>query len=304
MLKFLKRAGDGEAREEEQKRRREEEVEESDTSSASSGRLPRSFLSWNANSLVNRCKEEENMRGFCDLVLKLEPDVIALQEVRMVASAPPGSKRGDGRKRDRGSPRDNEKECKEELELVASALRKEPLSNYVVRWSLADWRYAGTALMIRKGIRKPVSFHYNLDLGQEHDENGRVCMAKFVKDDGKELLVVNTYAPNNGWKEESNFAKRREWDTRLLSFVRTCRERGMEVAWVGDMNVAHKDCDVTHPDFFRGDAGQPGFTANEQERFSQVLEEGSLVDAFRLLHSPEEFTSSDDPAWTWRGQRT
>eukprot|EP00960_Hanusia_phi_P025944 745983-Hanusia_phi.AAC.1 len=322
MLKFLKRESGGGDREEKQKKRREEEEQRgededpSPASTLSSGRLPLSFLSWNANSLVNRCKEGSNIKDWLDLVRGLQPDVIALQEVRMVASAPPGSKRGDGRKRDRGSPRDNDKECKEELMLVAEVLNKEPLCDYVVRWSLADWRYAGTALLVRKDVRRPVSFHYNLDLGKEHDENGRVIMAKFAKEDGKELLVVNAYAPNNGWKEESNFAKRREWDAKLLSFVRRCKRDQVELAWLGDLNVAHRDCDVTHPDFFRSqrndrdrsaakpssqDAGQPGFTQNEQERFSRVLEEGGLVDTFRLLHRPEEFESSDDPAWTWRG---
>lgn len=63
---------------------------------------------------------------------------------------------------------------------------------------------------------------------------------------------------------------------------------------LGDLNVSHKDADVSDPKFFRsqrGDnaplpddpdyRGQPGFAKIEKDRFTTILQEGQLVDAYR-----------------------
>lgn len=124
--------------------------------------------------------------------------------------------------------------------------------------------------------------------------------------------LQNTYAPNNGWREES-FQRRREWDALVLRFVQRTRASGQPLVWLGDLNVAHREPDVTHPSFFRvqvdrtapkpgpGDAGQPGFTPNEQARFGQLLVHGGLVDSYRHLHPADTPPPPDQPAWTWRG---
>jgi exonuclease III len=49
------------------------------------------------------------------------------------------------------------------------------------------------------------------------------------------LLLLNTYAPNNGWKEEENsFKRRRKWDKRMLEFV---QQVDKPLIWCGDLNV-------------------------------------------------------------------
>ena len=109
------------------------------------------------------------------------------------------------------------------------------------------------------------------------------------------LNCSTQYAPNNGMTEAS-FARRRQWDADIASFVGTRPERGSKpLIWLGDLNVAAAWNDVgPDPDWFRDqngqtalhadDKGQPGFTANEQSRFAALIDAGGLIDAYRLLY--------------------
>ena len=289
-----------------------------DVGSCESGPVPRSFLSLNVNGLFLRVEQKEGgwMDGVGDLVRRLEPDVIAMQEVKLTAKAPKGAKRGDGAARERDKPHDND--SKNEWQTVKrNMLEKDPWCHYTQRFSCADWRYAGTLTLFKKGLRAPEKLFYNLDLDDgRHDENGRVCIAQYSTG----LRVANFYAPNNGWNEKSNFAARRAWDEKLLGFVRRTHEEQRELVVIGDLNVAHQDADVSHPDWFLAqtekfrkgaagtgetiadnDKGQPGFTRNERLRFSQVLGEGQLVDTWRQLHPEGVGGDMNDANWSWRG---
>ena len=86
-------------------------------------------------------------------------------------------------------------------------------------------------------------------------------------------------------------SRRRIWDDKILAFVKS---HDKPLVWLGDLNVSHRDIDVSDPAFFRkqkGDnaplpadpdyRGQPGFAKIEQTRFSTILSEGGLVDAYR-----------------------
>ena len=285
------------------------------------GPLPRTFLSLNVNGLKTRVAQEDGawLRGIGALVERLEPDVIAMQEAKLTAKAPPGAKRGDDKKRERDQPFDNDKQ-KDWLTVKQQMLSKEPWCRYTPKFSCADWRYAGTLTLFKKGLRAPEKFYFNLELEPgTHDVNGRVCIAEYSTG----LRVVNLYAPNNGWNEKSNFASRRSWDAKLLAFVRRCYDEKKPLVIVGDLNVAHQEQDVSHPEWFRSqtgeragkswtqqpkgedieadDKGQPGFTRNEQTRFTEVLCEGHLIDTWRKLHPQGEGVEIGDPNWTWRG---
>lgn len=49
------------------------------------------------------------------------------------------------------------------------------------------------------------------------------------------VSLLNTYAPNNGWKEEENsFQRRRKWDKKMLEFVQCVNK---PLIWCGDLNV-------------------------------------------------------------------
>uniref|UniRef100_A0A0D3HTB1 Endonuclease/exonuclease/phosphatase domain-containing protein n=1 Tax=Oryza barthii TaxID=65489 RepID=A0A0D3HTB1_9ORYZ len=147
---------------------------------------------------------------------------------------------------------------------------------------------------------------------KQHEPDGRVIIAEF-----ESFLLLNTYAPNNGWKEEENsFQRRRKWDKRMLEFV---QQVDKPLIWCGDLNVSHEEIDVSHPDFFssaklngyippnKEDCGQPGFTLSERRRFGNILSQGKLVDAYRYLHKEKDmdcgFSWSGHPIGKYRGKR-
>ena len=165
MLKYL--TGGGAA---EQKPKTDEEE-----GNCHSGALPCSFLSLNVNGLKTRVEQADGawLTGIGKLVEQLDPDVIGMQEVKLTAKAPAGAKKGDGRPRQRNQPWDNDKQLDWQL-VQKKMLNKEPWCRYMRRFSCADWRYAGTLTLFKKGLRKPEQFFYNLDLEDgRHDDNGR-----------------------------------------------------------------------------------------------------------------------------------
>lgn len=74
-------------------------------------------------------------------------------------------------------------------------------------------------------------------LGTKHEPDGRVIIAEF-----ESLRILNTYVPNNGWKEEeSSFQRRRKWDKKMLEFV--LQNSDKTLIWCGDLNVRYVSLD-------------------------------------------------------------
>ncbi|KAI6682762.1 hypothetical protein NL676_028675 [Syzygium grande] len=265
---------------------------------------PLKFVTWNANSLLLRVKN--NWPEFAKFVSDLDPDVIAIQEVRMPAA---GSK---GAPKNPGELKDDTSSSREEKKILMRALSSPPFGNYRVWWSLGDFKYAGTALLVKKCFQPKVSFLLD-SKASKHEPDGRVILAEF-----ETFRLLNTYSPNNGWKDEENsFQRRRKWDKKLLEFV--VKSSDKPLIWCGDLNVSHEEVDVSHPDFFSAakqngyvppnaeDCGQPGFTLAERKRFGAILKEGKLIDAYRYLHKDKDmecgFSWSGNPIGKYRGKR-
>ncbi|KAL9314041.1 hypothetical protein ACSQ67_019493 [Phaseolus vulgaris] len=262
---------------------------------------PLKFMTWNANSFLLRVKN--NWPNFTNLITTFDPDVIAIQEVRMPAAGAKGASKVQGEIKDDTSAAREEK--KHNLGGVAGIS--------LIVFFRRDSKYAGTALLVKKCF-KPKSVVFNLDkLASKHEPDGRVILAEF-----ETLRLLNTYVPNNGWKEEANsFQRRRKWDKRILEFV--AQNSDKPLIWCGDLNVSHEEIDVSHPEFFstaklngyippnKEDCGQPGFTLAERRRFGTILNEGKLIDAFRFLHKDKDmergFSWSGNPVGRYRGKR-
>ncbi|KAL0535334.1 hypothetical protein IC582_029663 [Cucumis melo] len=274
-------------------------------SSAPDKKEPLKFVTWNANSLLLRVKND--WPEFTKFVTNLDPDAIAIQEVRIPAA---GSK---GASKNQGELKDDTNISREEKQMLMRALSSPPFANYRVWWSLSDSKYAGTALFIKKCFQ-PKKVFFNLDrIASKHEVDGRVILAEF-----ETFRLLNTYSPNNGWKEEEkSFKRRRKWDKRMLEFVIQSSDKPL--IWCGDLNVSHEEIDVSHPDFFsaaklngyippnKEDCGQPGFTLAERNRFNAILKEGKLIDAYRYLHKEKDmergFSWSGHPIGKYRGKR-
>ncbi|XP_056174911.1 DNA-(apurinic or apyrimidinic site) endonuclease isoform X2 [Syzygium oleosum] len=265
---------------------------------------PLKFVTWNANSLLLRVKN--NWPEFAKFVSDLDPDVIAIQEVRMPAA---GSK---GAPKNPGELKDDTSSSREEKKILMRALSSPPFGNYCVWWSLGDFKYAGTALLVKKCFQPKVSFLLD-SKASKHEPDGRVILAEF-----ETFRLLNTYSPNNGWRDEENsFQRRRKWDKKLLEFV--VKSLDKPLIWCGDLNVSHEEVDVSHPDFFSAakqngyvppnaeDCGQPGFTLAERKRFGAIVKEGKLIDAYRYLHKDKDmecgFSWSGNPIGKYRGKR-
>ncbi|KAF7124282.1 hypothetical protein RHSIM_Rhsim12G0171200 [Rhododendron simsii] len=315
---------------------------------------PSKFVTWNANSFLLRVKN--NWPEFTKFVETLDPDVIAIQEVRMPAA---GAK---GTPKNQGELKDDTSSSREEKQILMRAISSPPFKSYDVWWSLSDSKYAGTALFVKKCFPpKKVSFSLDrtelvdgdwpsdnnclvaldtpndkvssmpwaniqvsniLSATQElqyfpssskHEPDGRVILAEF-----ESFRILNTYSPNNGWKEEENaFQRRRKWDKRIMEFVIEISDKPL--IWCGDLNVSHEEIDVSHPEFFssaklngyippnKEDCGQPGFTLSERKRFGAILKEGMLADAYRFLQKEKDmergFSWSGNPVGKYRGKR-
>ncbi|KAG1331362.1 DNA-(apurinic or apyrimidinic site) lyase [Cocos nucifera] len=265
---------------------------------------PLKFLTWNANSLLLRVKN--NWPEFSKFVQSLDPDAICVQEVRMPAAGSKGAPKNPGELKDDTSSSRGEKQ------VLMHALSSPPFKNYQVWWSLSDSKYGGTALFVKKQFQpKKVSFSLNRT-ASKREPDGRVIIAEF-----ESYFLLNTYVPNNGWKDDENsFQRRRKWDQRMLDFVLQLEK---PLIWCGDLNVSHEDIDVSHPDFFSNaklngytppdvkDRGQPGFTLAERDRFSKILSQGKLIDAYRFLHKEKDmehgFSWSGNPIGKYRGKR-
>ncbi|KAL5814950.1 hypothetical protein ACOSQ4_025591 [Xanthoceras sorbifolium] len=282
------------------------ETEKSETSQEENNkREPLKFLTWNANSLLLRVKN--NWPEFSKFVTSFDPDIIVIQEVRMPAAGSKGAPKNPGELKDDTGP------SREEKRTLLRALSSPPFEDFQVWWSLADSKYAGTALLVKKCF-KPKKVSFSLDkTASKHEPDGRVILAEF-----ETFHLLNTYSPNNGWKEEENsFQRRRKWDKRILEFVMQHSEKPL--IWCGDLNVSHEEIDVSHPEFFsaaklngyippnKEDCGQPGFTLAERKRFGDILKEGRLVDAYRFLHKEKDmdcgFSWSGNPIGKYRGKR-
>ncbi|CAE8582691.1 unnamed protein product [Polarella glacialis] len=132
---------------------------------------------------------------------------------------------------------------------------------------------------------------------------GRVILATFESFD-----LLATYSPNNG-TDAPAFVRRAAWDAAMKQDL---SKKSRPLVWVGDINCAAEDVDVTHPEWmmqqcYQGDPedmrGQPGFTLGERRRFRELLEVGRLLDSHRLLHpsSPSGPPPPSGPHFTWRG---
>ncbi|EEF51868.1 ap endonuclease, putative [Ricinus communis] len=233
---------------------------------------PLKFITWNANSLLLRAKND--WPEFTKFVSTLDPDVIAIQEVRMPAA---GSK---GAPKNPGELKDDTSSSREEKQILMRALSSPPFGSYKIWWSLADSKYAGTALLVKK------RFH-NIKVSFSLDKSG-----------------------GDSFREK-------KMDKRMLEFVVQLSDKPL--IWCGDLNVSHEEIDVSHPEFFiaakqngyvppnKEDCGQPGFTLNERKRFGSILREGKLIDAYRFLHKEKDmergFSWSGNPIGKYRGKR-
>ena len=151
------------------------------------------------------------------------------------------------------------------------------LPPYQIYWNAAQKKgYAGTAVLTKV---KPLKVTYDMGI-EEHDREGRLMTLEFPK-----YFLVNVYTPN-AQRELTRLKYRQKWDEDFLKYLKKL-EKKKPVILCGDLNVAHKEIDLKNPQSNRGNAG---FTDQEREGFSRLLDSG-FIDSFREFHQePGHYT--------------
>ena len=163
--------------------------------------------------------------------------------------------------------------CVQETKLQEGQIDLET-PGYHQYWNYAEKKgYSGTAVFTKK---EPLSV--SLGIGQEeHDREGRVITLEY---DG--FYFVTVYTPNSQ-NELARLPYRMEWEEAFLSDLKKLEET-KPVIFCGDLNVAHREIDLKNPKTNRKNAG---FTDEEREKFSHLLEAG-FVDTFRYFYPDQE----------------
>lgn len=138
--------------------------------------------------------------------------------------------------------------------------------------------YAGTAVFTRN---LPLRVTYGMGI-LKHDDEGRLITLEF-----QDFFLVNVYVPNSRRDLSRLPYREKEWDVDFLSYLKKL-EKKKPVVFCGDLNVAHKEIDLTHP---KANVKNHGFTPEERAGFDNMIKAGFL-DTFR------EF-EKDGGHYTW-----
>ena len=174
--------------------------------------------------------------------------------------------------------------CLQETKLQAGQIDLD-LPGYHQYWNYAEKKgYSGTAVFTKE---EPVSVFLGMDKA-EHDTEGRLITLEY-----ENFYFVCCYTPNaqDGLKR---IDYRMKWEDDLREYLSSL-SRNKPVVYTGDLNVAHNEIDLKNPKSNRGNAG---FSDEEREKFSQLLEAG-FTDSFRYLYPDVEGAYS---WWSYRFQ--
>lgn len=163
--------------------------------------------------------------------------------------------------------------CIQESKLQERQIQLE-LEGYHQYWNYAVKKgYSGTAIFTKA---EPLSVTYGIGK-EEHDQEGRVITLEF-----SEFYMVTVYTPNSQ-NELARLPYRMEWERDFLAYLKELETR-KPVVFCGDLNVAHQEIDLKNPKTNRKNAG---FTDEEREKFSQLLDAG-FIDTFRYFYPEQE----------------
>lgn len=144
------------------------------------------------------------------------------------------------------------------------------LEGYHLFWNSAKKPgYSGTALFSKI---KPLSTSLGM-LIDAHDQEGRVITAEFDN-----FYLVTVYVPNSKRDLSRLEYRSKEWDVDFLKYLKNL-EKKKPVIFCGDLNVAHKEIDLTYP---QSNTNSHGFTPQERSGFENLIQAG-FIDTFRVF---------------------
>jgi len=232
-------------------------------------------MSWNVNG-IRACLRN----GFLDVLKKYQPDILALQEVKIA-------------EKDRFDA-------------------KLDFPGYTEFWNSAERPgYAGTAILIKdttiaflfskrgpsganpqRENKKDIAVINGLGL-DKFDSEGRVQTIEFEK-----FYFVNAYFPNTR-HDLSRLDFKIEFNNKIFKHIKNLEQtpsassgQVKPVIFTGDFNVAHTEIDLANP---KENEKNAGFTIEERTSFDKFLK-NKMIDTFRELH-PKDIKYT---WWTYR----
>uniref|UniRef100_A0A8C9GZE2 DNA-(apurinic or apyrimidinic site) endonuclease n=1 Tax=Piliocolobus tephrosceles TaxID=591936 RepID=A0A8C9GZE2_9PRIM len=273
------------------------------------------IVTWNVNSITVRCKNKQKWKEFLNFFYNINADVLCIQEVRLpakVVSSNGKNKHDDTH--DRSKIKNSDKKSLADYEVMTKLLETD-FKDYNAYFSLANIKYSGQLLLVKKGINVK-SVRYNLQFDTDaniHNDEGRIILIELDS-----FYILSTYSPNNGFTKDK-FERRRLFDKQLEDFFFLLKQQKKKIIWTGDLNLAPEDIDLSHPAELRrmkkGNVpkefiGIPGSTDFERRNFQKILKAGDLIDSYRYLNNKQKgiynnsnkFEKADinDNIYTWR----
>ena len=154
-------------------------------------------------------------------------------------------------------------------------------------------RYHGVAVLIRKD-HTFTQFAIDLKIQARNDtKDGNPVTGRIISFQlNDHYIIVGTYVPNSGIRDDKVTKlpyRINIWDPALQSLLNICRTIKPTI-WIGDINVAPEDIDVSNPKTM---SKMAGFRPEERLSFSKFMETG-WVDPWRSQHP-------DTREYSWRG---
>lgn len=160
-------------------------------------------------------------------------------------------------------------ETKADEDQLPETVRTVPSYHSFFNSSLTRKGYSGTAVYSKE---KPKKVTYGMG-NQEFDQEGRIITTFFDN-----LTVCNIYFPNGGQGPE-RLAHKLDFYECFLEYVNTLRKE-TPVIWGGDVNTAHEEIDLTHP---QANERNTGFLPEERAWLDEVVNTG-WIDTFRHFY--------------------
>lgn len=218
------------------------------------------IVSWNVNgyrSVLSKKKDGSKTTDNIDNVLssvieEFQPDILCLQEVKCSGN-----------------------------NLKDFDLYRRKFPYIYVNYSTIKKGYSGVACFSKQ---EPLHVHHDM-LDNDYAaflQEGRLLTLEFDN-----YFVVNCYTVNSKQKLERLQQRVDEWDVSFRNFIKKL-QKSKSVIIVGDMNVAHDEIDI-HT--VKGHKKSAGFTQEERDSFTKLINECKLIDTYRF-HNPhkEEYT--------------
>ena len=167
-------------------------------------------------------------------------------------------------------------ETKAHPDQISAGLRSP--QGYISNWSSAERKgYSG---VVTYSKMKPSKINTKLP-EEKYNNEGRLMETEF-----SDFVLLNVYFPNGKLSTERLKYKMGFYDS-FLNYVINLRNEGKSVVICGDVNTAHAEIDLTHP---QANQDVSGFLPEERKWIDKLISSG-FIDTFRYFNKePENYT--------------